>query len=44
MKILLNFDKAVADVLSDKVKSRLTFKVSLAGAFGRGTERADVRL
>ena len=29
MKILLNFDKAVADVLSDKVKSRLTFKVSL---------------
>ncbi len=27
MKILLSFDKAVADVLSDKVKSRLTFKV-----------------
>ena len=27
MKILINFDKAVADVLSDKVKSRLTFKV-----------------
>ncbi|KAI8942445.1 Transcription initiation factor IIA small chain (TFIIA 13.5 kDa subunit) [Plenodomus lindquistii] len=26
MKILLNFDKAVADTLSDKVKSRLTFK------------------
>ncbi|CAO2654813.1 Nn.00g115460.m01.CDS01 [Neocucurbitaria sp. VM-36] len=26
MKILINFDKAVADVLSDKVKSRLTFK------------------
>ncbi|KAH9874490.1 hypothetical protein IAQ61_003679 [Plenodomus lingam] len=30
MKILLNFDKAVADVLSDKVKSRLTFKVRRA--------------
>lgn len=27
MKILANFDKAVADVLADKVKSRLTFKV-----------------
>lgn len=31
MKILINFDKAVADVLSDKVKSRLTFKVRLLG-------------
>jgi transcription initiation factor TFIIA small subunit len=29
MKILANFDKAVADVLSEKVKSRLTFKVGL---------------
>lgn len=27
MKILANFDKAVADVLADKVKARLTFKV-----------------
>lgn len=27
MKILTNFDKAVADVLADKVKARLTFKV-----------------
>ncbi|CAI6279271.1 unnamed protein product [Periconia digitata] len=26
MKILANFDKAVADVLAEKVKSRLTFK------------------
>ncbi|KAH6613984.1 transcription initiation factor IIA, gamma subunit-domain-containing protein [Boeremia exigua] len=26
MKILANFDKAVADVLADKVKARLTFK------------------
>jgi hypothetical protein len=30
MKILINFDKAVADGLADKVKTRLTFKVSLA--------------
>jgi transcription initiation factor TFIIA small subunit len=36
MKILLNFDKAVADVLSEKVKSRLTFKVRLACATTRG--------
>lgn len=27
MKILQNFDKAVAEVLADKVKSRLQFKV-----------------
>lgn len=27
MKILTAFDKAVAEVLADKVKSRLTFKV-----------------
>lgn len=27
MKILANFDKAVADVLAEKVKARLTFKV-----------------
>ena len=29
MKILAKFDKAVADVLADKVKARLTFKVGL---------------
>jgi transcription initiation factor TFIIA small subunit len=29
MKILINFDKAVADGLADKVKTRLTFKVRL---------------
>lgn len=29
MKILINFDKAVADGLADKVKTRLTFKVSM---------------
>jgi transcription initiation factor TFIIA small subunit len=28
MKILINFDKAVADGLAEKVKTRLTFKVS----------------
>ncbi|KAF1994762.1 transcription initiation factor IIA gamma chain [Amniculicola lignicola CBS 123094] len=26
MKILVNFDKAVTDVIADKVKARLTFK------------------
>lgn len=26
MKILLNFDKTIADVLAEKVKARLTFK------------------
>ncbi|ORY09644.1 transcription initiation factor IIA, gamma subunit-domain-containing protein [Clohesyomyces aquaticus] len=26
MKILMNFDKAIAEVLADKVKARLTFK------------------
>lgn len=29
MKILANFDRAIADVLQDKVKSRLTFKVGM---------------
>lgn len=28
MKILANFDRSIAEVLSDKVKARLTFKVS----------------
>lgn len=31
MKILVNFDKAVAEGLADKVKTRLTFKVSTVG-------------
>lgn len=30
MKILSNFDKAIADTLAEKVKSRLTFKVTIA--------------
>lgn len=29
MKILANFDKAFMDVMSDKVKARLSFKVCL---------------
>lgn len=33
MKILVNFDKAIAEVLADKVKARLTFKVG-CGAYG----------
>jgi transcription initiation factor TFIIA small subunit len=27
MKILANFDRSIAEVLADKVKARLTFKV-----------------
>lgn len=30
MKIIANFDRAIADVLAEKVKARLTFKVSYA--------------
>jgi hypothetical protein len=33
MKILANFDKAVADVLAEKVKARLTFKVGCDRAY-----------
>jgi hypothetical protein len=29
MKILANFDRSITEVLADKVKSRLTFKVHL---------------
>ena len=29
MKILNNFDRVVAEVLAEKVKARLTFKVSM---------------
>lgn len=28
MKVLSNFDRAIAETLNDKVKARLTFKVS----------------
>lgn len=30
MKVLANFDRAIAEVLQEKVRSRLTFKVSSA--------------
>jgi hypothetical protein len=31
MKILANFDRSIAEVLADKVKARLTFKVLHSG-------------
>src|ERR1700761_5836432 len=31
MKILSNFDRAIAETLAEKVKSRLTFKVGIRG-------------
>jgi transcription initiation factor TFIIA small subunit len=30
MKILANFDRSITEVLADKVKARLTFKVHLS--------------
>jgi len=36
MKILANFDRSIAEVLADKVKARLTFKVD---SLLRGQER-----
>jgi hypothetical protein len=30
MKILNNFDRVIAEVLAEKVKARLTFKVSIS--------------
>lgn len=42
MKILANFDRAIADVLQEKVKARLTFKVRssfLEARASRGRER-----
>jgi hypothetical protein len=35
MKILANFDRSITEVLADKVKARLTFKVLLAGCGGK---------
>ena len=38
MKILSNFDKCMTEVLADKVKSRLSFKVcQVSNVKGRGT-------
>ena len=33
MKVLLQFDKAISAALANRVKSRLSFKVRLTGAF-----------
>lgn len=42
MKVLSNFDRAIAETLSDKVKARLTFKASLFRR-RRSKGRASVR-
>lgn len=34
MKILANFDRSITEVLAEKVKSRLTFKVCIYGGTG----------
>lgn len=48
MKILANFDRAIADVLQEKVKSRLTFKVrgnqSIPGSARAWGGRTDGRV
>jgi hypothetical protein len=41
MKILLNFDKAVADVLTDKVKARTSFKVRFRATNRRRSRMTD---
>jgi transcription initiation factor TFIIA small subunit len=35
MKILANFDRSITEVLADKVKARLTFKVDTTLVWGR---------
>jgi Transcription initiation factor IIA, gamma subunit, helical domain len=42
MKILANFDRSITEVLADKVKARLTFKVH--GLYGRLKAYAVARL
>ncbi len=41
MKILANFDRSITEVLAEKVKARLTFKVLLSHALG--TDEYDLR-
>jgi len=45
MKILANFDRSIAEVLNDKVKARLTFKVCFSrlgkGKRGKGHTGVD---
>jgi transcription initiation factor TFIIA small subunit len=40
MKILANFDRSITEVLADKVKARLTFKVDLSHSLSRGNMAA----
>ena len=48
MKILANFDRSITEVLADKVKARLTFKVNTClrfGGVGQGlTEQRDISI
>ena len=39
MKILMNFDRIISEVLADKVKSRLSFKVGAAQAMIESPEQ-----
>jgi transcription initiation factor TFIIA small subunit len=39
MKILANFDRSITEVLADKVKARLTFKVHLSQSGREGEWR-----
>ena len=41
MKILANFDRSITEVLADKVKARLTFKVLHAACGGKVGWRAN---
>lgn len=42
MKILANFDRSITEVLADKVKARLTFKVCCACWVGSGGENSGL--
>lgn len=39
MKILSHFDRSITEVLQDKVKARMTFKVCVAASWGLGWKR-----
>ena len=36
MKVIATFDKSIAEVLSEKVKARMNFKVLVFAGIGRG--------
>ena len=43
MKILANFDRSITEVLAEKVKARLTFKVHThCGGWGKGCGKANM--